>query len=385
MLLTHRPVPSSRRPAGTRPWTIAGASALALTLLSVFALSPAQAAKAHTASVTLTRVTVDGTAITVSGRVRLPSNTASERKHALVYLILIGDSGTAVKTEAFTAKLTSKDTFTIKHTTALTGALGLDAVVKIAGRQSGKKIVRTLSVTVPGSLAVGTGPSAGGSTTGSGSSSTPSSPTSSTPGSPSTSSGTQLNGTFEIEAGVEHPDGLISGTYFRMVGVINDNSPFANKQYTPLSPGAEGGLETFAYQEPPVPAFANGDLGGALANAIVQPQNFFNVNFSIVTARTDQQEGLPDPLPQIVDTNGKLSGQTTAWNAQWNGSSFNQGAPKANGTLVADEEGSTTLPTGTYDAATRHYVLTWTSVIVGPPFNGFVGEWHLEGTFVPET
>jgi hypothetical protein len=195
-----------------------------------------------------------------------------------------------------------------------------------------------------------------------------------------------LIGTFELEPGVEHPDGLLSGTYFRMQSVGNNNSPFANKEYTPLSPGTDGGLETFAYQEPPVPAFAGagGDVGGALANEIVQPQDFFEVNFSIVTAPTDPQEGLPDPLPQIVDTNGALSGQITAWNAQWNGSSFNQGAPKANGTLVADGRGSTTLPTGTYNAATGHYLLTWTSVIVGGPFGGFLGEWHLEGTFVPQ-
>jgi hypothetical protein len=385
MLSTHRPVPASSRPAVGRPWTIAGASALALTLLSLLALSPAQAAKAQTATVSLTRVAVDGTTITVSGRVRLPIDTAKERKHAQVYLTLTGDTGTATKTESFTTKLTGKDAFTVKHTTTLSGALGLDVVVKIGGRQSGRRIVRTITVTTSGSVTGGTGtatgPSAGASTPGSGSS-TPGSP--SNPGSPSTP-GTQLNGTFEVEQGVEHPDGLLSGTYFRMQGVGNDPSPFGDKEYTPLSPGTEGGLETFAYQEPPVPAFADGDVGGALANEIVQPQDFFEVNFSIVTAPTDPQEGLPDPLPQIFDTNGKLSGQITAWNAQWNGSSFNQGAPKASGTLPTDEKGSTTLPTGTYDAATGHYVLTWTSVIVGGAFGGFIGEWHLEGTFVAET
>ena len=74
------------------------------------------------------------------------------------------------------------------------------------------------------------------------------------------------------------------------------------------------------------------------------------------------------------------SGQITAWDAQWKGLSFNQGAPKADGTFP----GSTALPTGTYDAATGHYVLTWTSVIVGGPFGGFIGEWHLEGTFVAQ-
>jgi hypothetical protein len=29
------------------------------------------------------------------------------------------------------------------------------------------------------------------------------------------------------------------------------------------------------------------------------------------------------------------------------------------------------------------YTLEWKSLIVGGPFNGFTGRWHLEGTFVP--
>jgi hypothetical protein len=38
---------------------------------------------------------------------------------------------------------------------------------------------------------------------------------------------------------------------------------------------------------------------------------------------------------------------------------------------------------GTYDAATGHFVLQWKSLIVGGPFDRFTGSWHLEGTFVP--
>jgi len=378
MTLTSPLSARSPRLAESRPWLVAGTLALAVALWTVAAVPSARAATAKTAKLTLTGVVIKSTTgeakITVTGRVKLPVNTAKERKRAEVYLTL---SGTTGKPRSFTAKLTSKDSFTVALTTTLSGALGLDAVVKIGGRQSGKKVVKTVSVTASAS------PGAGSSTSGSSTSGAGTSGSSPTSGSSSTS-GIPLNGTFEIEQGVEHPDGLISGTYFKMSNTLNSESPFANKSYTPLSPGTDGGLETFAYQEPPVPAFANGDVGGALADEIVQPQDFFGDNFSIVTAPTDPQEGLPDPLPQIVDTDGNLSGQITAWNAQWNGSSFNQGAPKANGTFPADGYGATTLPTGTYDAASGHYVLAWTSVIVGGPFGGFVGEWHLEGTFVPE-
>jgi len=38
---------------------------------------------------------------------------------------------------------------------------------------------------------------------------------------------------------------------------------------------------------------------------------------------------------------------------------------------------------GTYDSATHAFVITGASEIVGGPFNGFTGYWHLPGTFAP--
>jgi hypothetical protein len=82
----------------------------------------------------------------------------------------------------------------------------------------------------------------------------------------------------------------------------------------------------------------------------------------------------------IYQDNGHLSGQITAWAAQWNGQSFNQGSPKPNG--VTDPPKTVAL-SGTYDARTGKYVLNWRSHIFNGPFNNFIGLWHLEGTFVP--
>jgi hypothetical protein len=375
MTPTSHSTPRSPRPVVSRPWLFANALAVVVALWTVAAVPSAHAATTKTAKLTLTGVAVKSTPgdakITVTGRVKLPVNTAKERKRAEIYLTL---SGAAGKPQSFTAKLTSKDSFTVVLTTKLSGAIGLDAFVKIGDKQSGKKLVRTVSVAAapsPGT-GIGSGTSQSGSSTSGGG--TPGSPSS--PGSPSTP-GTQLNGTFEIEPGAQKPSGVLTGTYFRMRGIVNPSSPLLDQEYTPLSPGTDGGLETFAYQEPPA--------GNTLANGIVQPQAFMEIDFTIVTAPTDLQEGLADPLPVIVDTNGELSGQITDWEAQWNSLSFNQGAPKANGTLPGPEGRSTTLPTGSYDAATGHYVLTWTSLIIGGPFNTQLGEWHLEGTFVPET
>ena len=131
----------------------------------------------------------------------------------------------------------------------------------------------------------------------------------------------------------------------------------------------------------PSPAFAGGTSGNALADDIVQPVGFEGTNFSIDTNAKDVETGQADPIPQIYDNNGTLTGQITAWDAQWNGESFNQGTPKPDGTSPAP----TTALSGTYDATTGAFTLTWRSRIVGGPFDGYSGIWHLAGTFIPAT
>ena len=64
-----------------------------------------------------------------------------------------------------------------------------------------------------------------------------------------------------------------------------------------------------------------------------------------------------------------------AWTAEWNKIYFNQGAPKPGGTYP----GLTRPVTGTYNRRTRAFEITWYSAIVGGPFSGFTGFWHLQG------
>jgi hypothetical protein len=161
--------------------------------------------------------------------------------------------------------------------------------------------------------------------------------------------------------------------------LANLSSPAPNKDYTPFTPGTDGGLRTDAYQAAPTPAFSGGSSGNALADKIIQPVPFYLVDFTVETSATDAQVAVHDPLPSIEAQDGKLSGQITAWDAQWNGQSFNQGTPKPDGTVPAP----TTPVTGTYDVTSHRFTLQWKSLIVGGPFNGFTGAWHLAGTFVP--
>jgi hypothetical protein len=164
----------------------------------------------------------------------------------------------------------------------------------------------------------------------------------------------QLKGVFRVSAGsyfrMIYPAGAKS-TYF-----ANPYSSDADKTYTLVSAGTDGGLRTGALQPPPSPAFDA--KGNSLAGRIIRPTNFTGISLGLVTVGT---------APSISVSAGRLSGQLTGFTAEWNKLSFKQGSSDVS---------------GTYNAKTHAYVLTWKSVISGGPFNGFTGSWHLQGKFV---
>jgi hypothetical protein len=221
-----------------------------------------------------------------------------------------------------------------------------------------------------------------------------------------------LVGLFRITPG-RVDAGHITGSWFRMLQpggnpttgpyMINADSPADGGQATLLSPGTEGGLRTGGYQSQPVPAFDGG--GNSLADAIMTPTKFFGVKFSISTNQVDLQTKTDVAPPAVVLDNGKLKADLSAWAASWNNQNFNQGAPKPVTSTQAKAPGQQQTErawdwvsqrwlnaapkptvtgsgaTGTFDARTGAFVLQWTSLIVGGPFNGFTGLWHLEGVF----
>jgi hypothetical protein len=355
------------------------------------ASTPSTASKA-VAKAAISKLAVNGAKVTIAGRVTLPTaltSTVKRRKKVSVAFTLAGTTG---KREAFTARITAKRAFTVTHTTKLTGALTLTAQVKVGGKATGKKLARAVKVTSQTSSPVGASPAKG----------TPG--TSSTTTSPSGGNGAggttnppppganKLNGLFRLAPGAQSISGTVTGSNFVMKhegdALLNGDSPFYDKTVTPLRPGSDGGLSTVRYQPAPAPAFAGGDTGGSLASSITQPQRFFGVDFSITTDPVDRQTGQPTPLAEIYEKDGKLFGQTSAWNAQWNGLSFNQGSPKPDGTYQANPGttpsfgvGGTVAVVGTYDSVTRHFTLKWQSLIVGGPFDTFTGQWNLDGTF----
>jgi hypothetical protein len=191
---------------------------------------------------------------------------------------------------------------------------------------------------------------------------------------------------------------VVSGPYMK-----NANSTAAGGLATLLQPGTAGGFRTEKYQAQPKPAFDSG--GNSLAGAITVPTEFFGVKFSISTNKIDPQTKTQCAPPIVELKNGKLTADMSSWAASWNNQNFNQGAPKPVPNTSAKSPGEKqaqaawdfvsqkflgatakatvtgTSATGTYNAKTGQFELQWTSLIVGGPFNGFTGLWHLVGTY----
>ena len=194
-----------------------------------------------------------------------------------------------------------------------------------------------------------------------------------------------LDGTFSIDPASCDDPANVTGSYFRMVqgaGTLTDgpfvpnaDSTCADQTFSALLPGTAG-LVTGAFQ--PQPAEPFDAAGNGLADAIVAPVKFFGANFAVSTNEIDPASGTSVVAPSIVlNADGTLTGDLSAFSVAWNGQQFNQGTPKPDGSLP----GLTSEVSGTLDASTGRYVIEWVSQIVGGPFDGFTGVWHLEGVF----
>lgn len=176
-----------------------------------------------------------------------------------------------------------------------------------------------------------------------------------------------LNGTFKIGAGSYFRMRFPSGKgYFK-----NPDSRARDKTFTTLQRGAAGGLVSGTFQGPPRKAFDR--RGNSRAGSIIRPTSFAGVRFGLATFARDPQTKNAMPRPAFNLVGRRIFGQTTALTAAWNKLYFNQGSPKPGS--------SGTIAIGSYNPATRGYILSWSSKIRGGPFNGFIGVWRLTGTF----
>jgi hypothetical protein len=194
-----------------------------------------------------------------------------------------------------------------------------------------------------------------------------------------------LTGTFEFAAG-SCVHGSIAGSYIQMVlpsgstsgpYMSNSDSACSNQAYTLLTPGSDGGLEFGSYQPLPSPAFDS--AGNAQAHALSEPAQYEGTGFATSTNPVDPQTHTEVPAPSLSVHGSSVTANLESFSVSWNNQYFNQGAPKPGGS----EPGITHTPSGTYDASTGAMTLSWTSEVVGGPFDKFTGSWHLVGRFVP--
>ena len=194
---------------------------------------------------------------------------------------------------------------------------------------------------------------------------------------------TTLIGTFDLTPGT-CSGSTASGTYLRMIlpsgtpsgpYMSNSDSVCHDQSFTALKPGTDGGLITGSYQPQPSPPFDS--HGNALAGTITAPAPFYGTSFATSSNKVDPQTHLSVSPPKVTATGTTLHASLPGFAVTWNSQYFNQGAPKPDGS----EPGNTRAPTGTYDPSTGAFTLSWTSQVVGGPFDKFTGQWHLQGFF----
>lgn len=187
--------------------------------------------------------------------------------------------------------------------------------------------------------------------------------------------GTALVGLFKIDP-ADCATAEVSGSYLRLIfpGGTLEAGPFdpdldsicADKTYSGITPGTDGGLRTGAYQPAPDPPFD--EAGNGLGDKIITPFKFHFSNMGFATNKRGPS-GTAYPAPKIVSSKqGELTGQMKALTPYFEG-------------LVYEDNGSTVI-TGTYDKKSGAYTLELVSRITQGNAVGATSLIHLEGTFV---
>lgn len=196
-------------------------------------------------------------------------------------------------------------------------------------------------------------------------------------------SGQLMTGTFAITSGSCTGSGAPSGSWIQLgLGgspIKNPDSACDGGTYTPLSQGTTG-LQTGRFQPDPTPTFDAS--GNSLADAIITPTSFLGSKFGAATDPTDEQTAPTGadvfPAPQAVLRGGTITANLSAVNFTYNGATNGTCASGAGDGCYA--VGSPDVA-GTYDPASRTYMLQWTATIHGGAFNNATATFHLQGIF----
>jgi hypothetical protein len=207
-------------------------------------------------------------------------------------------------------------------------------------------------------------------------------------GNATAASPTRLDGLFRLTAGhCTTAQAKPTGSYLVVVSaaqghaVHNPRGGCANADYTVLRPGTDGGLTTRKFQGQPSPVFDA--HRNSRAARIIAPVRFGPYRLGFATSPQDEQAaptGAPAfPPPAAIVSGGSLQVDLRSLVLTY------AGEPKsscAQSYGVGCWELGSRSASGTYDAATHHFVIDW---FTGESFtpHGDSIEVHLEGTVVP--
>jgi hypothetical protein len=196
----------------------------------------------------------------------------------------------------------------------------------------------------------------------------------------------RLSGMFSVTPGAcASPSAKPSGSYLVVVSaaagkaVRNRQSGCSNRDYTPLRPGTDGGVETGAFQDGPSPLFDA--RRNSRAGAIIAPTEFDGFRLGFATSEYDEQDspaGQPAFVPPVaVVTGSHLTVDLRSLVLSYAGRPSST-CRQAFG-LGCWQLGSRSA-TGSYDPTTHRYSITW---FAGESFTpkGDSIEVHLEGSF----
>jgi hypothetical protein len=200
--------------------------------------------------------------------------------------------------------------------------------------------------------------------------------------------GTSLVGTFRLEPGqCTSATAAPTGSYLEVTDaadakeVDNPQSGCANRQFTLLAPGTDGGVVTGRFQPDPTPTFDS--HGNSLAASIVAPVTFQGTMLGMATNADDEQDGPNGPpafgAPEASVRGTALTIDLRSLDVTYDG---NPGTTCSTASGVGCWNLGSKSVTGTYQPATHHFSVGW---FVGETFTpaGDSLTVHLEGTFVP--
>lgn len=97
------------------------------------------------------------------------------------------------------------------------------------------------------------------------------------------------------------------------------------------------------------------------------PVNMFTGDGTMAPYGGTAVNGGPAPTATLDNVANTINVNLSSFTAWWNGTNFNQGAPSV---------------TGSWNPGTGAYNISWSSTVVGGPFNGQTGNWSFQGTAV---